>query len=233
MRTLRTLLVLCGLTLGVILGLTPHPAQAATCYYRLGFATLHAALPQVVGDCLNDEWFDPANGNAIQNTTHGMMVWRKADNWTAFTDGYQTWVNGPQGIEQRFNTERYCWEADADPAKPLGAGYCQIQGVPQPFSAQEIAHLSPIQRTVLAVLAPDIIQKEADWTLASMQYLPAIDPFQIGPAQNALIRDGYVLVSTDSVGRSYVRLAPGVNKALEDYGLTYAVGYGAASLQGG
>ncbi len=26
------------------------------------------------------------------------MAWRKADNWTAFTNGYKTWLNGPNGL---------------------------------------------------------------------------------------------------------------------------------------
>jgi len=26
-----------------------------------------------------------------------VLVWRKADNRTAFTDGYRTWINGPRG----------------------------------------------------------------------------------------------------------------------------------------
>jgi hypothetical protein len=40
-----------------------------------------------------------------------LLVWRKADNWTAFTDGYRTWLNGPQGLQQRLNTELFPWEA--------------------------------------------------------------------------------------------------------------------------
>ena len=40
------------------------------------------------------------------------MAWRKADNWTAFTDGYRTWLNGPNGLVQRLNTMRFEWEAD-------------------------------------------------------------------------------------------------------------------------
>jgi plastocyanin len=40
-------------------------------------------------------------------------VWRKADNWTAFTDGHQTWLNGPFGLQRRLNTTRFAWEGDA------------------------------------------------------------------------------------------------------------------------
>ena len=37
-------------------------------------------------------------------------MWRKADNWTAFTDGYRTWINGPHGLQARLNTEQFDWE---------------------------------------------------------------------------------------------------------------------------
>jgi hypothetical protein len=40
------------------------------------------------------------------------MAWRKSDNWTAFTDGYRTWIDGPLGLAARLNTQRYPWEAD-------------------------------------------------------------------------------------------------------------------------
>ncbi len=40
------------------------------------------------------------------------LVWRKADNVTTFTDGYRTWLKGPQGIQQRLNSQRFPWEPD-------------------------------------------------------------------------------------------------------------------------
>jgi hypothetical protein len=89
----------------------PTPTDVG-CGFVLGFATLRALVgPAIVGDCLENEWFNPVNGNAEQHTTGGLLVWRKADNWTAFTDGYRTWVNGPDGVQQRLNTERFLWEA--------------------------------------------------------------------------------------------------------------------------
>jgi len=45
------------------------------------------------------------------------MVWRKADNWTAFTSGSITWVNGPYGVEERRNEERFEWELT--PGEPV------------------------------------------------------------------------------------------------------------------
>lgn len=75
----------------LLIPIAPTSAQAAPlCQFSLGFATLHDLIPATVGSCLTDEQHNPANGDAIQQTTGGMLVWRKADNWTAFTDGYRT-----------------------------------------------------------------------------------------------------------------------------------------------
>ena len=94
-------------------------ADGSDCRFVLGFATLHALIPDIVGICLDDEQHNPANGDGLQHTTHGLLVWRKADNFTAFTDGYRTWVNGPYGLEERLNSERFPWEADAGGPYPL------------------------------------------------------------------------------------------------------------------
>jgi hypothetical protein len=96
----------------------PLPAQAQSCEFVLGFAELRALVgPQIVGDCLEAQRY-VESGDAHQVTSGGLLVWRKGDNWTAFTDGARTWVNGPQGVQQRFNTERFAWEASAVPPRP-------------------------------------------------------------------------------------------------------------------
>ncbi|HLY64336.1 MAG TPA: hypothetical protein VKU60_02285, partial [Chloroflexota bacterium] len=82
----------------------------------LGFEALQQALPQQVGTCLEDQHFS-GNGDAVQHTSGGLLVWRKSDNWTAFTDGDQTWVNGPSGIAKRINSERFDWELQANPSE--------------------------------------------------------------------------------------------------------------------
>ncbi len=94
----------------------PAPAHAEACQFVLGFKTLHDLIPGFVGDCLVDEHHNPDNGDGLQETTGptgagGLLVWRKADNWTAYTDGYHTWVNGPYGLRERLNTECFAWEA--------------------------------------------------------------------------------------------------------------------------
>jgi len=88
--------------------------QPTGCTFHLGFAALDALIPTIVGDCVDDETFDPTTGDAQQLTTNGLLVWRKEDNWTAFTDGSQTWLNGPFGLQQRANAERLWWEYNPD-----------------------------------------------------------------------------------------------------------------------
>lgn len=78
--------------------------------FQLGFRTLADQIPSLVGDPLEDEHWG-VNGDSLQRTARGLMVWRKADNWTAFTDGTRTWVNGPFGVQTRPNEERFEWEA--------------------------------------------------------------------------------------------------------------------------
>ncbi len=89
-------------------------AQTTPCTFVLGFATLHDLIPDVVGTCLDNEFHDPQTGDTLQHTTNGLLVWRKSDNWTAFTDGFRSWVNGPLGLQQRLNSQRLWWEANPD-----------------------------------------------------------------------------------------------------------------------
>ncbi|MBI3973072.1 MAG: PQQ-dependent sugar dehydrogenase [Chloroflexi bacterium] len=65
-----------------------------------------------MGECVENEVPAPS-GDSVQQTANGLAVYRKADNWTAFTDGDRTWIDGPGGVQSRLNTERFPWEADA------------------------------------------------------------------------------------------------------------------------
>jgi len=83
------------------------------CSFVGGFARLRDSVgADKVGACLEDEHFNADNGNTEQRTTGGLLVWRKADNFTAFTDGGTTWLNGPDGVQSRPNGERFSWETD-------------------------------------------------------------------------------------------------------------------------
>lgn len=127
-RSIRAALAAALLSVTLLpLGAAPASAQTR-CGFVLGFAAIRTLIGgNVVGDCRENEHFDPATGNVAQASTGGLLVWRKADNWTAFTDGFRTWVNGPLGLQQRLNTQRYAWEADA-------------AGFPAPIPA---AHVTP------------------------------------------------------------------------------------------
>ena len=98
--------VIIGTVVAAPPALAGQPASA-DCMFILGFKTLKGLIdaaegPATVGKCLENQRFD-AHGNAEQRTTGGRMVWRKADNWTAFTDSYRTWANGPHGLAVRIN----------------------------------------------------------------------------------------------------------------------------------
>ncbi len=104
-----------GLVALALIAFSARPALADSgvpgCHFQLGFAALHDALPATVGDCLDDEAYT-ASGDSRQHTSGGLLAWRKADNLTAFTDGSHTWVNGPNGIQERLNSERFPFEHD-------------------------------------------------------------------------------------------------------------------------
>jgi hypothetical protein len=100
-----------ALLVALVLPSAASAKTAPTCQFQFGFAILARTIPEQVGNCVDDEQHNPVNGDALQHTTGGLLVWRKADNWTAFTDGYRTWVNGPAGLQERLNTKRFTWEA--------------------------------------------------------------------------------------------------------------------------
>jgi hypothetical protein len=111
-------------------------AQAG-CQFLFGFKALHDQIPAVVGPCLGDETHNPDNGDGLQQTLGGLLVWRKADNWTAFTNGAITWLNGPCGLQTRPNQGPfYPWEGrpGADCSGSGGAAPAPVVP-PAPFAA--------------------------------------------------------------------------------------------------
>jgi len=52
----------------------------------------------LVGDCVGDEML-AATGGRFQTTTRGLLIQSDAGDWTAFTDGQTTWINGANGLE--------------------------------------------------------------------------------------------------------------------------------------
>src|SRR5690349_15961837 len=70
---------------------------APRCWFQPDMRILRAEISDVVGDCLENQHYNPENGDTLQRTTHGLMVWRRSDRITAFTDGARTWAHGPNG----------------------------------------------------------------------------------------------------------------------------------------
>lgn len=111
MRHIVATLIVIGLLVAAANAVDVHGQDA--CSFVGGFARLRELVgADKIGNCLEDEHFNVENGNAEQRTTGGLLVWRKADNFTAFTDGGTTWVNGPEGLQKRPNNERFAWETD-------------------------------------------------------------------------------------------------------------------------
>ena len=111
---------------GLIVVTTPGRLAAGNCEFVLGFKFLHDLEGSAVGDCVGNQAFG-GNGDALQPTTKGLLVWRKADNFTAFTDGYESWVNGPFGVQERMNSQRFWWEK-----RGRGEGHCFCFRMKQP-----------------------------------------------------------------------------------------------------
>ena len=134
---MKRLVALLGFALFLLM---PTSVAAAECQFVLGFNTLRDLIGnEVVGECLENEHHNEI-GDSVQQTTGGLLVWRKADNWTAFTDGYRTWLNGPNGLVQRLNTERFEWEADYAP----GGGVA----TPTPTALSESPFASSMPATI-------------------------------------------------------------------------------------
>ncbi|MAG37265.1 MAG: hypothetical protein CL878_13610 [Dehalococcoidia bacterium] len=118
-RTPSLTLIVALLLLTLLATAAPVAAAPAECEFVLGFKGLQEAItasegPAKVGDCLEQERHNPTAGETWQRTAGGLLVWRKADNWTAFTDGHRTWTNGPFGLQQRLNTQRFPWEITSE-----------------------------------------------------------------------------------------------------------------------
>src|SRR5581483_4031468 len=91
--------------------------------FSQGFEALHNLIPDVVGDCKDDEHVDPSTGNSIQQTTNGILAWRKKDNVTIFTNGQTTWLRGPCGLQSRPDNEQLPWErGDPQPCSGIYGG---------------------------------------------------------------------------------------------------------------
>jgi len=101
-------------------------AQVAglSCQVAAEFSSLKQQVPNV-GQCV-DNVYQAANGDGVQQTTGGLFVFRKATASPAFTDGYHTWAIGPQGLQERLNTQSFSWEDSFVASTVLGATHTQV-----------------------------------------------------------------------------------------------------------
>jgi hypothetical protein len=150
-------------TIVIVNGSTAANGQAP-CGFVGGFSRLRDLVgAQKVGECLEDEHFNIENQNAEQRTSGGLMVWRKVDNFTAFTDGGTSWINGPNGLQSRPNSERFSWESDpvtaprsASTSPPPAAPPAPITSPAAIASPVPVAQAAPPTATVppTATIAP-------------------------------------------------------------------------------
>ena len=55
-------------------GYQAQTVSALDCSFRYGFADLHAQVPQVVGDCVENEHHLANTGDGLQETTRGLLA---------------------------------------------------------------------------------------------------------------------------------------------------------------
>jgi len=154
--------LLAALTIATV---SPAPTLAqATPEFKLGFQTLASLIPDIVGQPVENEHFNPQTGDSLQTTTTGLMVWRKADNFTAFTDGSTTWINGPFGLQSRPNNTRFPWEPDAASMPPAPSS----DSTPAPLPAAHPDNWSGYSVTRFKT-GQDYTSVSGNWTVPAVQ----------------------------------------------------------------
>jgi hypothetical protein len=117
--------------IGILLGVQASDpallrAQPA-CSILQRFQRLVEQIPEMVGDCLEDEQVDATTGDVQQPTTGGVLRWRQADGLTSFTDGSTTWLLGPEGLVSRPNdAPPFIWES-APAVAPTATGPIDVR----------------------------------------------------------------------------------------------------------
>lgn len=149
--------------------------------FSWGFKSICDEIPDIVGAWVETEHHEGGrydsvagqfvDGNTLQRTTGGLFVWRKSDNFTAFTDGYWTWVNGPYGLQERLNSERFEWESDP------------------PERASEAAREVPTAPTTVPIAAPPPSVSESPANLQDARDELLYSPWNPERAMQNVLRD--------------------------------------------
>jgi hypothetical protein len=80
------------------------PGQAPS--FVLGFGQLKQRLGATMGDPLECEHVNAANGDTLQQTTTGLAVYRPSSGELQFTDGWRHWALGSSGIVAWAGTDQ-------------------------------------------------------------------------------------------------------------------------------
>jgi hypothetical protein len=90
--------------------------------FTFGFASLKAHLGPTMGEPIECEHPNNANGDTLQRTSTGLAYWRKSTNTPTFTDGYRHWAITSAGLVAWVGASPDP-PATATPAAPIpGAG---------------------------------------------------------------------------------------------------------------
>lgn len=163
-------LSLAGLAVAV-LAVLPLAASAqhapAACQFIRNFKRLHDRLPDTIGSCTSRRIF-AANGDVLQYTTNGLIVRRKADNWTAFTDGHITFIDGPHGLVSRSNADRFTWERQTKVA--------QAENLPEPEQRVGPAGSYPNSALTPGATDPRVTPRNVRKTICAANYAASMQP---------------------------------------------------------
>lgn len=127
------------------------------------FNLLRTNIPTAVGNYVGQAQVNLANGDVYQTTTHGLLVDRKADGLTAFTDGFRTWINTALGVFQRLNTCVFPWESNSN-----GQSRCDASTSSPP--SPQAGNVSPQLTTLLNdIKSSKILAHDSTGSLANVQ----------------------------------------------------------------
>ncbi len=187
---------------------TPH-AEASP-QFVMGFKLLADRIPTIVGQPLEDEHYNPINGDGLQQTSNGLMVWRKAENWTAFTNGSHTWINGPYGIQDRPNDQRFSWESSV---QSVGLMQHPLQGAGFDAGAEQAA-LDMVNQSRQQNGVPPLMMDEALHQLARAR------------AQDMSARNYFSHITPEGKSPFDLMTAGGISYRMAAENIGYGVGFG-------
>jgi hypothetical protein len=90
--------------------------------FIFGFADLKYALGYIMGDPVECEHANSANGDTLQQTTTGLAIYRQATNTPEFTDGWNHWALTDQGVVAWSGSPPDAPSVASQPAAPAATG---------------------------------------------------------------------------------------------------------------